>query len=199
MWINLIFYYPLAFLKDCHLYWELQVMASKAVGPAEGLPESVKVLQRPLNLRLWTLRPWEDITAMVSTSYPVYQSTFVTAGATGATAVAPKFSDVLTLFQPGEGGGADSAQHRRGYTKNFPVVTSLLIICRQKIYRTVLLGKIGKGFTMYFCHRARPWGRNTLLNPARQDKGSLWQRIQIPFVVNFAKKMWIYVSKTKFS
>ena len=30
----------------------------------------------------------------------------VTAGATGATAVAPKFSDTLTLFQPG---GADSA------------------------------------------------------------------------------------------
>ena len=42
----------LAFMKDCHLYWELQVMASKAVGPAEGLPEAVKVLQRPLNLRL---------------------------------------------------------------------------------------------------------------------------------------------------
>ena len=31
----------------------------------------------------------------------------VTAGATGATMVAPKFSDTLTLFQPG--GGADSA------------------------------------------------------------------------------------------
>ena len=42
----------LAFMKDCHLYWELQVMAIKAVGPAEGLPEVVKVLQRPLNLRL---------------------------------------------------------------------------------------------------------------------------------------------------
>jgi hypothetical protein len=42
----------LAFMKDCHLYWELQVMAIKAVGPAEGLPEAVKVLQRPLNLRL---------------------------------------------------------------------------------------------------------------------------------------------------
>ena len=42
----------LAFMKDCHLYWELQVMVSKAVGPAEGLPEAVKVLQRPLNPRL---------------------------------------------------------------------------------------------------------------------------------------------------
>ena len=31
---------------------------------------------------------------------------YVTAGATGATVVAPKFSDTLTLFQPG---GADSA------------------------------------------------------------------------------------------
>ena len=41
------------------------------------------------------------------------------------TAVAPKFSDALTLFQPG---GADYAQHRRGRTKNFPVVTSLLHI-----------------------------------------------------------------------
>ena len=31
----------------------------------------------------------------------------VTAGATGGTAVTPKFSDALTLFKPG--GGADSA------------------------------------------------------------------------------------------
>ena len=37
----------------------------------------------------------------------------VSAGATGATAVAPKFSDTLTLSQPG---GADSAHHRRGRT-----------------------------------------------------------------------------------
>ena len=35
----------------------------------------------------------------------------VSAGATGATAVAPKFSDTLTLSQPG---GEDSAHHRRG-------------------------------------------------------------------------------------
>ena len=35
----------------------------------------------------------------------------VSAGATGATAVAPKFSDALTLSPPG---GADSAHHRRG-------------------------------------------------------------------------------------
>ena len=41
----------------------------------------------------------------------------VTAGATGATSVAPKFSDALTLFQPE---GTDSAQHQRGCTKNFP-------------------------------------------------------------------------------
>ena len=32
-------------------------------------------------------------------------------GATGATEVAPKFSDTLTLSPPG---GADSAHHRRG-------------------------------------------------------------------------------------
>ena len=37
----------------------------------------------------------------------------VSTGATGATAVAPKFSDTLTLFQPG---GADSAHHWRGRT-----------------------------------------------------------------------------------
>ena len=35
----------------------------------------------------------------------------VSTGATDATAVAPKFSDTLTLFQPG---GADSAHHCRG-------------------------------------------------------------------------------------
>ena len=37
----------------------------------------------------------------------------VSAGATGATAVAPKFSDTLTLSQPW---GADFAYHRRGRT-----------------------------------------------------------------------------------
>ena len=40
---------------------------------------------------------------------------------------------------------------------------------------------------------------NTLLNPALQDKDRLLQRIQIPVVVNFAKKMWICVAKTRFS
>ena len=35
----------------------------------------------------------------------------VTTGATGATAVAPKLPDALTLSQPR---GADSAHHRRG-------------------------------------------------------------------------------------
>ena len=35
----------------------------------------------------------------------------VTTGATGATVVAPKFSDTLTLARPR---GADSAHHRRG-------------------------------------------------------------------------------------
>ena len=37
---------------------------------------------------------------------------------------APKFSDALTLFQPG---GADFTQHYRGCTKNFPVVTYIFI------------------------------------------------------------------------
>ena len=43
-------------------------------------------------------------------------------GATGTTAVSPKFSDTFTLFQTG---GTDSAQHSRGCTKNFPMDTSL--------------------------------------------------------------------------
>ena len=46
----------------------------------------------------------------------------VSVGATGATAVAPKFSDTLTLFQPG---GEDYAHHWRGRTEIFPVITSL--------------------------------------------------------------------------
>ena len=47
----------------------------------------------------------------------------VSTWATGATAVAPKSSDALTLFQPG---GADSAlPFCRGRTINFPAVTSL--------------------------------------------------------------------------
>ena len=41
----------------------------------------------------------------------------VTAGATGATAVAPKFSDALTLFQPG---GADSALPLQRSHHKFP-------------------------------------------------------------------------------
>ena len=49
----------------------------------------------------------------------------VTTGATGATVVAPKFSDTLTLSQPR---GADSAHHHRGRSQHFSVVTSLLII-----------------------------------------------------------------------
>ena len=43
----------------------------------------------------------------------------VSTGATGATGVAPKFSDTLTLFQPR---GADSAHHRRGRTYIFPAL-----------------------------------------------------------------------------
>ena len=49
-------------------------------------------------------------------------------GATGTTKVAPKFSDTLTLFQPGE---VDSAHHRRGRTKKFPTVTSILLNYRK--------------------------------------------------------------------
>ena len=47
-----------------------------------------------------------------------------TPGATGTTAVAPKFLSTLTLSQPG--GGADSAHHQHGRTQIFLVVLSLL-------------------------------------------------------------------------
>jgi len=47
-----------------------------------------------------------------------------TTGVTGTTGVAPKFSDTFTLFQPDE---IDSAQHRRGRTKNLPRDTSLAV------------------------------------------------------------------------
>ena len=46
----------------------------------------------------------------------------VTIGATHTNAVAPKFSDSLTLVRPG---GQILPQHHRGCTKNFPTVTSL--------------------------------------------------------------------------
>ena len=42
----------------------------------------------------------------------------VTAGATGAIAVAPKFSDSLTLFQPG---GTDSAPPLQRLHQKFPL------------------------------------------------------------------------------
>ena len=45
----------------------------------------------------------------------------VTAGATSATVVAPKFSDTLTLFQPV---WQILPHHSRGRTKIFPMVTS---------------------------------------------------------------------------
>ena len=46
---------------------------------------------------------------------------YLAAAATGATA--PKFSETLTLFQPG---GQILPHHCRGRTKNFPVVTSMI-------------------------------------------------------------------------
>ena len=46
----------------------------------------------------------------------------VSTGATGATAVAPKFSDTLTQSPPG-----DSAHHHRGCNQIFPVIMSLYV------------------------------------------------------------------------
>ena len=48
---------------------------------------------------------------LINLSSTKYVSRDVTTGATGATEVAPKFSDTLILSQPR---GADSAHHRRG-------------------------------------------------------------------------------------
>ena len=62
----------------------------------------------------------------------------VSTGATGATGVAPKFSDTLTLFQLR---GADSAHHWHGRTYIFPVVTSLISLeylePLQKLYKNL--------------------------------------------------------------
>ena len=50
----------------------------------------------------------------------------VTTGATGATVVAPKFSDTLTLSQPrGQILPTKSAHHCRVHTYHFPVFTPL--------------------------------------------------------------------------
>jgi hypothetical protein len=56
----------------------------------------------------------------------IFQGQNVTTGATGTTMVAPKFSDILTLYQPG---WANSAHHRRCCTKIFPMDSSLYSIC----------------------------------------------------------------------
>ena len=50
----------------------------------------------------------------------------VSTGTTGTTTDAPKFSDTLTLFQPGE---QILPQHRRSCTNISPTVTSLIGMC----------------------------------------------------------------------
>ena len=67
---------------------------------------------------------WHNESTQINSQQSAVQGLIrdITAGVTGATAVAPKFSDTLTLFQPR---GADSAHHRLGRTYIFPVVTSL--------------------------------------------------------------------------
>ena len=57
--------------------------------------------------------PTPNISEQTSLGHILWYILFrdVTTGATGATEVAPKFSDTLTLSTPG---GADSAHHRRG-------------------------------------------------------------------------------------
>ena len=66
----------------------------------------------------------------------------VTTGVTGATTVAPKFPDVLTLFLPG---GLNLPLHCKGRTKEFPAVTSLYLIyswhvfSEQIVHKTIML------------------------------------------------------------
>ena len=67
----------------------------------------------------------------------------VPSGMTGATSVTPKFSDALTLFQPGR---ADSDQHCRGRTKNFPVVTYL---CRVELVHPKFFGSMTFVLNLY--------------------------------------------------
>ena len=65
----------------------------------------------------------QDQTARKETNIPLRD---VTIGGTGATIVAPKFSDAFTPFQPGGGeGGKILPLHSRGRTIKLSVVTSL--------------------------------------------------------------------------
>ena len=74
-----------------------------------------------LYYKLWTIR-WQGLWSFTFWLNSVIYPGEVTTGATGVTLVAPKFSDILTLFQPGR---QTLPQHCRGRTKNFPTVTSL--------------------------------------------------------------------------
>ena len=69
---------------------------------------------------------YHGLTVQTTVPQVIYNLRDVTAGATGATAVAPKFSDALTLFQPG--GGRFCPTICRGRTINFPAVTSLITL-----------------------------------------------------------------------
>ena len=64
-----------------------------------------------------TIGQKDFLVSVISNTAPCVSSRDVTAGATGATAVAPKFSDALTLFQPG---GADSALPLQRSHHKFP-------------------------------------------------------------------------------
>ena len=60
---------------------------------------------------------YHGLTVQTTLPQVIYNLRDVTAGATGATAVAPKFSDALTLFQQG---GADSALPLQRSHQKFP-------------------------------------------------------------------------------
>ena len=75
-----------------------------------------------LRVNVWPIFNINEQTVLVQSVHVKWRNSLVTlstlyrdvsTGATGATAVAPKFSDTLTLFQPW---GADSAHHWRSRT-----------------------------------------------------------------------------------
>ena len=101
-------------------FWYLTLWTDRQVSPAQLSPLHFG----PCTLRLKTFWPVTFWLLAFSLFYP---NRDVTTGTTDKTAVAPKFSDVLTLFQPG---GQILPYHCRGRTINFPAVTSLGTIPR---------------------------------------------------------------------
>ena len=90
-------------------------------------------VQVPLLSIFWVLETWSLWKAAISWLLQGWPNSDVSTGATSMTVIAPKLSDTLTLFQPGVGGGADSAHHQHSCTYIFVVelvakITSPLVL-----------------------------------------------------------------------